>query len=771
MLRQTSDKVALVCDYLPRKCGIATFSNDVRHSIIGQFPDVDCLVIPVNDVPEGYDYPPEVRFEIVEQDSTSYRRAADFINFSDAEVVSLQHEFGIFGGPAGSHILTLLRELRIPVVTHLHTILDKPRPAFRRVMDEIVQRSARLIVMTQRGRRIMEETYGAAPERIDVIPHGIPDMPFVDPNFYKDQFGVEGRKVLLTFGLLTPNKGIEYVLRALPEIVREFPEVVYVVLGATHPAVLRTEGETYRLKLERLVASLGLTKHVVFYNRFVGIQELKEFLGATDIYVTPYLTLEQITSGTLAYAFGCGKAVVSTPYWHAEELLADGRGALVPFRDSAALGRELIALLRNEVRRHAIRKQAYLLGREMIWSNVAHQFIESYQKARLVPVNKRLALKTLEQENYQLPELQLDHLRRLSDGTGILHNATYSVPDFAEGYRTADNAHALRLTVLLEETGNAGPELRALSATYAAFIGHAFVPETGGFHEHLSFERKWLDDGRSEESLGAAAWALGTCIGRSQLPGLQRWAAQLFDRALPAVALTVSPRAWALGLLGIHEYFRRLSGDRVAEQARESLTSRLLEKFRENQKENWVWFEPELGFANAWLPHALILTGRWNGREEALETGLRTLRWLLGRQTAQSGDFRAVVGGAQDRDPTRSELDQMPAEAAATVAACIEAHACTREARWMDEARRAFEWFLGRNDLGESLYDPNTGGCCDALHVDRLNLNQGAESTLAFLVALQEMRLVETALHAYNQPGEPGVGRAMASDLTLPIAG
>ena len=766
ILRQRSDKIALVCDYLPRKCGIATFSHDVRQSIIGQYPDVDCLIIPVNDAPEGYDYPSEVRFEIGEQDVASYRRAADFINFSDAEVVALQHEYGIFGGPAGSHILALLRELRIPVVTHLHTILEKPKPAYRHVLEEIVRRSARLIVMTQRGRRMMEEIYGASPERIDVIPHGIPDMPFVDPNFYKDQFGIEGRKVLLTFGLLAPNKGIEYMLHALPEIVREFPEVVYVVLGATHPAVQRGEGETYRLKLERLVASLGLTKHVVFYNRFVEIEELKEFLGATDIYVTPYLTPEQITSGTLAYAFGCGKVVVSTPYWHAEELLADGRGVLVPFRDSPALARNLIDLLRNEVRCHTIRKQAYVLGREMIWSNVAHQFMESYRKARLVPANQRLALKTLEQENYELPALRLDHLRQLSDATGILHNATHCVPAFAEGYRTPDNAHALRLTVLLEETGNAGSGVRSLAATYAAFIGHAFTPETGGFHDHLSFERTWLDDARSEEALGEVVWALGTCIGRSQTPGLQRWAAQLFDRALPAIIATTSPRAWALGLLGIHEYFRRLSGDRVAEQARESFTEKLLAKFHRNQRPDWLWFEPELGYANAWLPHALILAGRWNGHSEALETGLSSLRWLLRRQTAASGHFRASNGGATFPPDSPAQLDQMPAEAGATVAACIEAHAATQNDFWMDEARRAFEWFLGRNDLGESLYDPTTGGCCDALHVDRLNLNQGADATLAFLLALQQMRLLEATLHSYNQPATTHE----ATKATLPAA-
>ncbi|HWA85045.1 MAG TPA: glycosyl transferase family 1, partial [Opitutus sp.] len=371
-----------------------------------------------------------------------------------------------------------------------------------------------------------------------------------------------------------------------------------------------------------------------------------------------------------------------------------------------------------------------------------------YRKARLVPAHKRLALKTLEQGDYQLPECQLDHLRRLTDGTGILHHATHCVPDFSGGYRTIDNAFALRLAVLLEETGDDAPDPAALASTYAAFIGHAFQPDTASFHDHLSFDHRWLGDGESDEILGAAAWALGTCIGRSRTPGLQRWAAQLFERTLPAIARTTTPRACALGLLGIHEYFRRLSGDRVAEDAREILTQRLLDLFRQHERAGWTWFEPALGYANAWLPHALILAGRWNARHDALDTGLRSLRWLLARQTAPSGDFRPTDAGAPSLAGSPARLDQKPSEAAATVAACIEAHAATRDPLWVDEARRAFEWFLGRNELGESLYDPTTGGCCDALHVDRLNLNQGAESTLAFLLALQEMRLLDTALHA-----------------------
>lgn len=754
----THNRFALICDYVPRRCGIATFSHDVFEMLTGQSSGAECLVVPVNDIPEGYEYPPEVRFEIVEQDLKSYQRAADFLNFSDAEVVCLQHEFGIFGGPAGSHVLALLRRLRIPVVAHLHTILEKPSADQRRVMDEMNRLVARFIVMSERGRRMLEQIYKVAPGRIDVIPHGIPDMPFVDPAFYKDQFGVEGKKVLLTFGLIGPGKGIEYVLRALPEVVRSVPDLVYIILGATHPHLVRDEGEHYRLSLERLVAELGIKKHVVFYNRFVELEELKEFLGAADIYITPYLNPAQITSGTLAYAFGCGKAVISTPYWHAEELLADGRGVLVPFRDSAAIAREIIALCQDEVRRHAMRKQAYLLGREMTWSHLSHQFLESFRKAREIQSHrfaKRLTLKTQEQEGRELPLLRVDHLRRLSDSTGLLQHAVCSVPNFHEGYCTDDNARALLLTVLLEQTGDDSPEVRALASRYAAFLHYAFIPEKRRFHNFLSFDRRWLDDSGSDDCLGRALWALGTCVGRSRQADLQRWAVQWFEQALPDIAETTSPRAWAFALVGIHEYLQRLTGDRLVNQMRELLTQRLLDAFRQNSAETWVWFENILSYANAKLPHALILAGRCGGVPEALDVGLRSLRWLMRIQTAEAGHFRPIgSNGFYRKGGSRAQFDQQPVEAFTSVSACLEAWAATREEFWMNEARRAFEWFLGGNDLGQPVYDASTGGCFDALHIDRVNLNQGAESTLSFLLALQEMRLAMIALEAFERPAE-----------------
>ena len=360
-------KVAFVADYPPRKCGIATFTHDLRQAVAAQHPDAGCGVLAVNDVPEGYDYAPEVRFKVQEQRLRDYREAADFLRFNGFDVLCLQHEFGIYGGRAGSHILALLEEVRLPVVTTLHTVLMEPSPDQRRVMDELVRQSERLVVMTERGRSILQEIYHAPPEKIDLIAHGIPDTPFVDPSRCKEQFGVEGKRVLLTFGLLSPSKGIEYVIRALPEITRQHPELIYIVLGVTHPNLLRTEGELYRLELERLTAKLGMQQHVAFYNRFVELDELKQLIGAADIYITPYLNKAQITSGTLCYAFGCGKAVISTPYWHAEELLADGRGVLVPFRDSGSIASAVNGLLQDEARLGAMCERAYLLGRETTW--------------------------------------------------------------------------------------------------------------------------------------------------------------------------------------------------------------------------------------------------------------------------------------------------------------------------------------------------------------------------------------------------------------------
>jgi glycosyltransferase involved in cell wall biosynthesis len=752
----TIRKIAFIGDYLPRKCGIATFTSDLLGAVAAEYPQSQCFAVSVNDIEEGYEYPGVVRFEIVEQDLTSYQRAADFINISNVDIVCVQHEFGIYGGPAGSHVLALVRELKMPVVTTFHTLLREPNDTQRRVMQELIARSTRLVVMTERGRQMLQEVHQASAAKIDLIPHGIPDIPFVDPNYYKDQFGVEGRTVLLTFGLLSPNKGIEQVLNSLPMILAEFPEVVYVVLGATHPHELQERGEAYRLGLEILAKKNKVEKNVIFYDRFVELEELKEFIGAADVYITPYLNEAQITSGTLAYTFGAGKAVVSTPYWHAAELLAEERGILVPFGDSKAIAREVAGLLRDATRRHAMRKNAYKLGREMVWNNVARLYMRSFEQARLqgaVLSRKLFATKTLDQQPRDLPEVRLDHLSRMTDSTGIFQHAILTVPNFREGYCTDDNARAFILSTLLDELKVEPARLRKLSSTYAAFLNYAFDDKIKRFHNFLSFDRRWLDEQGSEDCHARALWALGVGVGRSPHRSFQIMAGQLFARALPVVTTFTSPRAWAFSLIGVHEYLHRLSGDSLAHQIHDTLTTRLMDIFDRASYADWPWFEEELSYDNPKLAHALLLSGRATGQKAVYERGLGALRWLVGVETSENGHFQPIgSNGFYRRGGPRATFDQQPIEAQAMVSACLEAYRATSDSWWYAQAQRAFDWFLGWNDLGLELHSVSTGGCRDALHVDRVNGNQGAESTLAFLLSLAEVQLMQNAVTVFNEP-------------------
>jgi glycosyltransferase involved in cell wall biosynthesis len=757
-LRQTAKirKIAFVGDHLPRKCGIATFTTDLLSAVQSVYPESQCLCVSVNDIEAGYDYPEVVRFEIEEQDLPSYLRAADFLNISDVDIVCLQHEFGIFGGPAGGHILAMLRELKMPAVTTLHTILHEPRIDQRRATEELVALSTRLVVMADRGRQMLHEIYGAPLSKIDLIPHGIADVGFVDPTYFKDQFQVEGRTVLLTFGLLSPNKGIEYVLNALPAVLAEFPDVVYIVLGATHPNELRHHGEAYRLSLEILATQNKLEKHVIFCNQFVDPENLKEFMGAADLYITPYLNATQITSGTLSFAFGSGKAVVSTPYWHAADLLADGQGALVPFADSSAMADEILALLRDDTRRNNMRKNAYRLGREMIWSNVAQIYMRSFELARLegAPLSRKsLALKTLDQKHRELPELKLTHLSRMTDSTGVFQHAIFSVPNFSEGYCTDDNARAFILAVLMGELSDDAELERSLASTSAAFLHHAFDPGSGRFHNHMSFDRHWLDEQGSEDSHGRALWALGVGVGRSQLRTFQMMAGQLFARALPALTEFSSPRAWAFGLLGIREYLRRLSGDIQVNQAREVLTTRLMELYNRHAHADWQWFEEELSYDNARLSHALIVSGRATGQQAVLNCGLETLRWLTEQQTTAQGHLRPIgSNGFYHRGGARANFDQQPIEAHATVAACLEVHRATGDLRWYEQAEHALTGSLLATISALSSTSPRPAAAAMDCMWTRVNGNQGAESTLAFLLSLVGMRQAQNMLTSFRQP-------------------
>lgn len=749
------NRLAFIGNYTPRQCGIATFTTDLCEAIAAEYSDLRCIAVPVNDTKSGYAYPNRVRFELTEKDLDSYRRAADFLNINNVDLVCLQHEYGIYGGRAGSHVLALLRELNMPIVTTLHTILRDPDADQRRVLEQVARLSDRLVVMSERGAEFLRDVYHVPTEKIDLIPHGIPDLPFVDPSFHKDLFGVEGKIVLLSFGLLSANKGIETVINALPAILERHPNVVYIVVGATHPHVLRNEGETYRLSLQWLAREKGVQGNVIFYNRFVSLEELVQFIGAADIYITPYLNEVQITSGTLAYTVGAGKAVISTPYWYAQEMLADERGALVPFRDPVALAEQVIDLLDNEAKRHAMRKRAYMFGREMIWPQVARRYMESFERARAERRHHSqpgLAVKPLDKRPGELPPLKLDHLRRMTDDTGMFQHAIFTIPNYQEGYTIDDNARALLVSVLLEEIGNS--EAEELATRYLAFVWHAFNAKTGRFRNFMGYQRNWLEESGSEDSHGRTLLALGAVLGRSNTPALQSMAGWVFEQALPAILATRSPRAWAFALIGIHEYLKRYTGDRKAGRVQEDLAARLLTLYQKNNANDWHWYESKLTYCNAVLPQALLICGQSLPNQAMTDAGLESLYWLMklqhsGTEANSEGGHFVPIGsnGFYQRGGERARFDQQPVEAQVMISTCLEAYRITSDKRWHKESHRAFEWFLGRNDLNRPIYDPTTGGCRDGLHPDRPNENQGAESTLAFLQSLLELRLAENGHH------------------------
>lgn len=737
--------VAVLGNHLPRQCGIATFTTDLVNALNQEYPQLDTWTIAMNDRPEGYDYPDKVRFEINQRTLSEYEQAADYLNINQPDLVCVQHEYGIYGGNAGSHLLKLLADIRVPVVTTLHTVLTEPEPDYRNVMLRIADHSDRLVVMSHKAIDILEQVYRIPRSKISYIPHGIPDMPFVDPNYYKDQFGVVGKQVLLTFGLLSQNKGIEYAIRALPKVVERFPDLVYMVLGATHPNVVKAEGENYRLRLQSLVRQLKLEKHVVFHNRFVSFEELCEYLAATDIYITPYIGEAQITSGTLAYAMGTGKPIVSTPYWYAQEMLADGRGKLVPFKDPDAIADALIDYLEHETERHTVRKRAYDHCRTATWREVARSYLDLFGEVKRhrsknpKPYRPLARLSDRGSLTQELPDINLGHLKTLTDDTGMLQHAKFTVPDRRHGYCTDDNARALLVAVqaqplVAEHTGTCEP----LIDRYLAFLLHAFNESQGRFRNFMDYDRRWQDEVGSEDAHGRALWALGSVIprleGQRQLP----LAVTLFTRAMAASERLSSIRAQAFALLGLNDYLIAMPGDSEARRLRALLAQSLFQRFQPADAD-WPWPEDRLTYDNARLCQALLVSGQSLNKPEMMHSGLRSLRWLMEQQTANKvfvpiGNSAWFVKGGE-----RSRFDQQPLEAAATVDACIQAYRYDRNPDWLDNTFAAFNWFLGNNDLNLALYDAKTGGCCDGLESNGVNQNQGAESTLAWLQALTQM--------------------------------
>lgn len=748
---QHPTRIAFIGNYLPRHCGIATFTTDLCESMASEFPQADFFTVAMNDTPKGYDYPARVRFELDQNDLSGYEQAAAYLNFQNVDLVCLQHEFGIFGGRAGSHILALVRNLKAPLVTTLHTVLTHPDAHQREVMDELMQLSKRVLVMSARAVKYLKEIYGVPPEKIDLIPHGIPDVPFSSTDTLKIKLGLEARNVLLTFGLLSPNKGLEYVIQALPSILEKHPDTLYVALGATHPHVREAHGEEYRDSLKRLARELGVEDHVRFEDRFVSQEELVDHIGATDIYITPYLNPAQIVSGTLAYTIGAGKPVISTPYWYAEELLADGRGVLVPFRDSHAIADSVLGLLEKEAETGALRRRAYIFGRSMIWPKVAQRYMESFEKAcaqrslqpRVEWTNKAAPAAPWDGE---LPSINLTHLLRMTDSTGILQHAICSLPNYGEGYCTDDNARALILTMMLDQlNSDFYVDTRSLASRYLAFLWYAFNESRGRFHNFLSYDRRWLDNVGSDDSHTRALWALGVLLRRSSDEGMLGVAARLFKAGLPAVLEMKSPRAWAFSLLGIDEYLTRFPGDRPALAAMQRLAERLLRLYDSAQRPGWNWYEDIVSYNNATLPHALLLSAARLSRPDMMEAAIGSLEWLTGVQSAPDGRFSPVGSlGFFQYGGEKAPFDQQPIEAGAMTLTALDAFRITGDPQWGRQARLAFDWFLGRNDLSLPVHDPDTGGCYDGLHPDRLNRNQGAESTLAWLMSLTAMHLADS---------------------------
>ncbi|CAM3579292.1 Glycosyltransferase subfamily 4-like N-terminal domain-containing protein [Deinococcus saxicola] len=718
-------KITVLGNHPPRQCGIATFTADLADALATARPGAEVCVVAMNDG-HSYAYPPRVALTVEQNELADYLRVADELNARHTDVLCVQHEFGIFGGPAGSYLLSLLRRVRAPIITTLHTVLEQYTPEQQAVIEELTALSARLVVMSARAVGFLV-AQGVPREKIAFIHHGIPDIS-ADRETAKARLGLTGRTVVLTFGLLSSNKGLDTAIRALPEVVATHPQVTYLILGATHPHIREREGEAYREGLVTLTRDLDVASHVRFDDKFCDLEELTVYLAAADIYLTPYLNREQITSGTLAYALGSGRAVISTPYWHAEELLAEERGVLVPFRDPAALAGALCGLLDDPARRRTMEKRARAYGEQMRWPSVGAAYADLFDEAR-----RALALPP---QPLALPPLSLTHVAALTDSTGLLQHATVSVPNPHEGYTTDDNARALHLMTLAQRERRA-PDL---TRRYLAFLHFALDPLSGKFHNFMGYDRRWLDAVGGENAQARAVRALVAAAHRLEDVGLRGTAQEVLARAWGALDDLQSPRAQALALIALADQAEHAALD----DARLALAHRYAQNLRRLNREVatslWPWFETYLSYSNAKLPHSLIAYGRVLNDPAAQQLGLETLRWLEEQQTGP-GDAFLPVGSERlyHSGEARPLWDGQPVEAYAAVSADLEAYRATGDAGWLALAQRATEWLLGRNALGVPLHDAATGGSRDGLHRDRANTNEGAESTLALWLSVAEL--------------------------------
>jgi glycosyltransferase involved in cell wall biosynthesis len=739
--------IAMIGNFPPRRCGIATFTADLQSALARANPSLGFSMIAMNDPHQQHSYPSSVGYEICQNHPDNYIAAAAHINALNPDVVSIQHEFGIFGGVAGEYLLELTEPLRAPIVITLHTVLSAPSEEQRRVMRALAAHSSRLVVMTRMGREILTSTLGVPRHKIAVIPHGIPDLPFLDSAVHKCRFSLEDRKVVLTFGLLSPNKGIETMIEALPSLAATHPDLIYVVVGATHPHLLANEGEAYRDRLKARAEQLRVSAHLRFVNEYVDTATLQAWLCAADIYVTPYLNEAQITSGTLSYAVGLGKAVVSTPYWHARELLADGTGVFVPFCDVMALADSIGALLSDRERRDQLRRRAYRAGRQMIWPVVAQSYLDLFGAARTSNrfYGKVLNLRPAKNASHASTLAAID---RMTDDCGMLQHSRSSVPDRRHGYCLDDNARALMLAVELGAEGVESERAARIAGVCASFVDAAWDEETLRFRNFMDYRRDWLEKQGSDDSHGRALWALGRVAAATKDPGLKLWATTLADGVISASDHLESPRAMTFAILGLCSYLAIYPGHRPARRLLEAFATRLHDFLRQERRDRWTWFEPVLAYDNARLPEALIRAGRVLGQDAMTSEGLAALHWLVELQTSDKMHFRPV--GTESYGQTYSApraFDQQPVEAWATIEACLGAIEATGGSEWIDHAEAAFAWYLGQNDLGLRLATA-AGGCYDGLQIDRVNLNQGAESILSFQFSVAVMRRLKRAARA-----------------------
>ena len=733
-------RIAFVGTYVPRRCGIATFTRDLAAGMRSANDRVRVMAVAVTDPGGQYEYPAEVEYEIRQGTRGDYARAAEVVNYTDVRLVSLQHEYGIFGGDDGAYILDLIENLHVPVIVTLHTVLKSPSESQRTIVQRMAKQGATLVVMSQVAADLLASGYDIQRSTIHIIPHGIPDMKPRDQNLLKSRFGVAGHRMLLTFGLLGPNKGIETVIGALPAAIAVCPDLVYFVVGATHPAVVRRNGEAYRTTLERQAEKLGVRDHIIFRDQFVTTEELCSYLQATDVFISPYLNEAQVTSGALSYAMGAGAAVISTPYWHAQELLADGRGRLVPFADSAALSAAITSVLEAPEELKRVRAVGYEYTRAFTWPRIGADYLGLGE--RLIEAGPRRSVGTVGTARVEpprassLPELRLDHLLRLTDDTGIIQHATFSVPARRSGYCVDDNARAL-IVALRADRVTPSAETKRLVSTYLGFL-HWAQASDGGFRNFMTYSRIFEPQRASDDCQGRALWALGTTMQFASDEGQARLAREMFERGLPR-AMELGPRGTALTMLGLSAF---LAADPIAGAPAEmlrALSRRLCGRYRGEATAEWHWFEPTMTYDNALLPLALFRAFMLTGDKDSLAVAKESLEFI--ETTCFRDGQLCLIGNAgwHSRQGSRPVADEQPIDAVALVLAFRGAYLATGDHRHLRRMRESFAWFLGVNRLGVTAYDSSTAGCRDGLGTTAPNLNQGAESTICFLLALLEM--------------------------------